>query len=394
MSYEAPGPPARLTMLMAVATGLIVASMYYAQPLVGLIGPEIGLDAAAASLVVTVTQIGYAVSLLLAVPLADRIENRRLIVATILSGVAALLATAMTRSGPLFLLASAAIGVTSVSVQMIVPLAAHLATPETRGRVVGNVMAGLLVGILLARPAASFVAFHFGWRSVFVAAAIAQLVLAGLLWRALPVSRPTAEMPYGRLLASLWPLMRDNPPLQRRCFYQGCLFAAFTLFWTAVPLHLAGPAFRLDQDGIGLFALCGAAGALAAPVAGRVADRGWALAATLGAILGAAASFAAAGLLGASLVGLALVAILLDGAVQFHHITAQRVIYSLAPEIRGRVTALYMASLFLGGAVGSALASPVFIRLGWPGVALLGTAFGLLALAALALHLLRDRSAA
>lgn len=375
------GPSAGLTAILALATGLIVANLYYAQPLVALIAPEIGLGEAAASLVVTLTQLGYAVSLLLVVPLADRLENRRLITVTALAGGLALALTAMTRSGPVFMLAACAVGFTSASAQMLIPLGAHLATPETRGRVVGNIMAGLLFGILLARPASSFIAHHFGWRTVFVTAAVLQAVVAIVLWSTLPTRRPEAAAPYAKLIASLWPVVRDNPVLVRRALYQACLFAAFSLFWTASPLQLAGPPFGLDQDGIGLFALCGAAGALAAPVAGRVADRGWVAAATFGSFLASALSFAAAGLVSASLQGLALAAIGLDAGVQFHQITAQRVVYSLGAEIRGRVTAIYIAGIFTGGALGSALASPVFTQFGWTGVTVLGTGLCLLPLA-------------
>lgn len=371
----------RLTMILAFAAGLIVANLYYAQPLIALIAPEMGLSEETASLVVTFTQLGYAVSLLLLVPLADRLENRRLIVATVLAGVAALALTATTRSGIVFLLASAAIGLTSVSVQMVVPLAAHLTTPASRGRVVGNIMGGLLAGVLLARPVASYLAFHFGWRPVFVIAAVLEFAMALVLWRMLPERHPGGREPYGALIGSLRAVLVGHPLLQRRAFYQGCLFAAFSLFWTAVPLHLAGPAFGLDQDGIALFALCGAAGALAAPVAGRLADRGFILHATYGAFVGAALSFAATGLLAASLVGLAVAAVVLDASVQFHQITAQRVVYTLPDEIRARVTALYIALMFVGGAIGSALASPVYHGFGWPGVAIAGTLLCLLPLA-------------
>lgn len=390
MTETGAGPSRPLTFLMAAATGLIVANIYFAQPLIALIGPEVGLGEAAGSLVVTLTQLGYAVGLILLVTLADRFENRVLICATTLAGAAALAVTATVSNGPVFLLASFAVGIASTSVQMLVPFAAHLAPPERRGQVVGNVMSGLLLGILLARPAAGLVAHHFGWRTVFAGAALLDVAVAALLWRTLPVRRPVPVLGYGTLLASLWPVLRDNPVLQRRGFYQACLFAAFTLFWTAVPLWLAGPAFGLSQDGIALFALCGASGALAAPVAGRLADRGYLGVATLAAFGLAIASFAASGLVRTSLLGLAAAAIGLDAGVQLHQITAQRVIYGLPAEIRSRVTALYIASLFMGGALGSAAASPVYARAGWPGIAALGTAFGVVALAAFLWHRRRD----
>ena len=379
-----------LTIVMAAAIGIIVANIYFAQPLIALIGPDIGLGDRAASLVVTLTQLGYAAGLLLLVPLADRTENRRLTGVTALCGAAALAVTAVSGSASVFLVACVVLGLASTSVQMLVPLAAHLAAPEERGRAVGNVMSGLLLGILLARPFASLVAYHFGWRAVFAVAAVVDIGVALVLWRVLPRRQPDPAGSYGGLLASLWTTLRDNPILQRRAFYQACLFACFSLFWTAISLHLAGPAFRLTQDGIALFALCGASGALVAPLAGRLADRGHTVPATYAAFAIATLGFALSGVGAGSLLLLGLSAIVVDAGVQLHQITAQRVIYGLPAEIRGRVTALYVALLFVGGALGSAVASPVFTAAGWRGVALVGTGFGLIALFAYGWHQLRS----
>lgn len=387
------GPSRTLTILMAAATGLIVANIYYGQPLIALIGPDIGLGEGARSLVVTLTQLGYVAGLLLLVPLADQIENRGLIVATALLGAVALGITATAASGPVFLAASFAIGLASASVQMLVPFAAHLAPPEARGRVVGNVMSGLLLGILLARPVSSYAAYHLGWRPVFAGAAAMNVAVALALLRILPRRQPEPTGTYGALLGSLWPVLRDHPVLQRRVIYQAFLFGAFTLFWTAVPLQLAGPAFGLSQDGIALFALCGAAGALAAPVAGRLADRGHVGVATLSAFVLVSVAFALSWPARDSLVWLALAAIVIDGGVQLHQITAQRVIYGLPAGMRSRVTAIYIAGIFTGGAVGSALASPVYAAAGWPGIAALGTGFGLAALATHGWHRWLDRAA-
>lgn len=376
------GPSAGLTLVLALACGLIVANIYYAQPLVGLIGPAIGLGEGAASLVVTLGQIGYALGLLLLVPLGDRVENRRLVVLTTGSGVLALLAAATASSEAVFLAAALVVGLTSASVQMLVPIAAHLAPDRMRGRVVGNVMSGLILGILLARPAASLIAHHFGWRAVFGTAAALQAVLALVLWRALPTRVPHPHGSYGDLIRSLWPILRDHPLLQRRIVYQACLFGGFTLFWTAVPLELASPRFGLDQTGIAIFALCGASGAIAAPIAGRLADRGYSRAATGAAMLLALAAFALAWTGAASVVALGLAGIVLDAGVQLNQIIGQRAIYSLGPAIRSRVNGVYMAIFFLGGALGSALASPVQVQAGWRGVAALGIGVALLALAA------------
>lgn len=378
------GPSRGLVFVLALAVGLIAANIYYAQPLVGLIAPDLGLPEAAASLVVTLSQIGYAIGLILLVPLGDQVENRRLVLCCVAGAVLALAGAALAASGPVFLLLALVVGTGSTAVQMLVPIAAHLAPDASRGRLVGNVMAGLLLGILLARPAASLIANAFGWRAVFGVAAAANLVIAAILWRALPVRRPTPVASYGHLIASLWPILRDTPVLRRRIVYQGCMFGAFTLFWTAVPLHLAGPAFGMTQGGIALFALCGASGAAAAPVAGRLGDRGHSGRVTLLAMVLVLAAFGLAWSGAGSVIALAISAILLDAGVQMNQITGQRTLYALAPAMRSRVNGIYMATFFLAGALGSALASPLTTHLGWSGLALVGAAFPVVALAAFA----------
>ena len=377
----ADGISAGLTFLLALATGTLVAGIYYAQPLIALIGPDVGLSESAASLVVTLAQLGYGLGLLLLVPLGDRLENRALVTATAATAVVALLCAATATNGAVFLVAALAVGVTSSCVQMILPIAVHLAPDAARGRVVGNVMSGLIVGILLARPFASLVAHHFGWRVVFVAAAAMDAAIAFALWRALPVRRPQPHGSYGALIRSLWPILRDQPVLQRRAAYQGFLFGLFTLYWTAVPLELASPRFGLSQDGIALFALCGASGALAAPLAGRLADRGYGRATTGAAMALAVLSFGLAWIGGHSMVALGAAAILLDAGIQLNQITGQRAIYGLDAGMRSRINGLYMALFFFVGALGSAVASPVFVRAGWPGIAALG--FGVSIAAAL-----------
>lgn len=372
------------SLLYAVACGILVANVYYAQPMVALIAPAIGLDQGAASLVVTLTQLGYGAGLILLAPLGDLVENRRLILATIAACLVALVLAALAGTVSQFLAAALLIGVFAVAVQMLIPLAAHLAPDQARGRVVGNIMAGLLAGIMLARPLASLIAHAAGWRAVFlVSAVLTALVLASLAAR-LPRFCPQGAGGYGRLLASLAPLLLQTPVLRRRAAYQGLQFAAFSLFWTAVPLELAGPDFGFDQQGIALFALAGAAGALVAPLAGRWADGGHGQRLTKTGLSGVAAGFvlAWAGIATRSPIVLALSAILLDVGVQLTMITGQRAIYALGPTARSRLNALYLALLFLGGAAGSAGASPVFTHLGWTGIALLG---GFLPLAGLAL---------
>ncbi|MBK1838837.1 MFS transporter [Azospirillum sp. YIM B02556] len=364
-----------LILLMALACGVVVANIYYAQPLVGLIGPAVGLSPETASLVVTLTQIGYGAGLILLVPLGDLLENRRLVVVTLSSTVAALLVAAVAPTASLFLMASFLIGVTSVAVQMLVPLAAHMAPEASRGQVVGTVMSGLLLGILLARPVSSLIADSLGWRAVFGLSAVVMVGFAVLLWRVLPQRRPTGQSSYGALLGSLGRLLVRTPVLQRRTVYQTMMFAAFSLYWTSVPLLLAGAPFHLSQRGIALFALSGAAGALVAPIAGQIADRGWTRPATGFALAMAALSFFVARAGEGSIALLVLAGLLLDMGVQMNMVLGQRAIYSLGAETRSRMNAIYMAIFFLGGAAGSALAGYAFAVGGWAPVTWIGFAF-------------------
>jgi predicted MFS family arabinose efflux permease len=261
-------------LLLAAACGLIVANIYYAQPLIGPISQSLGLAPQAAGLIVTMSQIGYGAGLMFIVPLGDLIENRRLVLASVALSAVALAAAAFAPSAAVFLVCAGAIGLGSVAVQILVPLAAHLAPDATRGRVVGMVSSGLMIGIMLARPVSSFIAAQSSWRAVFIASAAMMVALAAVLSRALPVRAPHTRMTYGALIASMAHLAAATPILRRRAFYQACLFFAFSLFWTTTPLLLAGPHYQLTQNGIALFALAGVSGAIAAPIAGRLADRG------------------------------------------------------------------------------------------------------------------------
>lgn len=383
---------AAMTILFAASCGASVANLYYAQPLVGLIAASTGLSRDATALTVTVAQLGYAAGLILLVPLGDLLENRRLITVTLAASTLALLCVAMATNGPTLLAASALLGLTTVVTQMLVPFASHLAPEAVRGRVVGNVMSGLLLGILLARPVSSFLADLFGWRAVFWTAAALTACLGLLLARRLPRRAPYAPPSYRAVIGSMPALLWGTAVLRRRIVYQAALFAGFSLFWTAVPFELAAPPFSFSQTGIALFALAGAAGALVAPLAGRLADAGHSRAATgLGLCL-ALAAFAVAWAGQTSVVALAGAAILLDSGAQLSLVIGQRAIYGLHPGLRSRLNGLYMAGFFTAGAFGSAVASPLYERGGWSGVAALGAAFPLAALLFFATEF-RSRSA-
>ena len=372
---------AGMTTLLAVACGLSAANIYYAQPLIGLIAPAVGLGDKAASLIVTVTQVGYCLGLVLLVPLGDLVENRSLTFWTLSGAAAALAAAALAPSATAFLGAALLIGVASTAAQMLVPIAAHLAPDASRGRTIGNVMSGLLLGIMLARPFSSLIADALGWRAVFGVSALAIAVLAFALRALLPERRPTVDHGYVALIASLWTLLRDTPVLRRRAAYQAALFAAFSLFWTAVPLELAGPTFGLSQRGIALFAFAGAAGALSAPIVGRLADRGWGRASSVVSMAAVAAAFLVAQLgASGSMMALLAGAVLLDAGVQGNQVASQRVIYALGDKARSRLNGLYIATFFVGGAVGSSIASLAFALGGWERVSWIGLVFPVIAL--------------
>lgn len=375
--------PQWITLLLAVACGVIVANLYYAQPLVGPISKATNLSSEAAGLIVTLTQIGYGLGLLFIVPLSDLIENRRLVVSALVVVIGALITATFAHNALLFLAASLFIGVGSVAAQVLVPYAAHLATEESRGRVVGNIMSGLLLGIMFARPVASFITDIWGWQMVFALSAIITTILTILLALVLPKRTPSPTMNYNELISSLWSLFKTTPILRRRALYQACLFGAFSLFWTVVPLWLASY-FHLSQQGIALFALAGVAGAIAAPIAGRLADKGWTRLLSGLAIGIAALSFVLTYIFQdnstAALGVLVLAAILLDMGVSANLVLGQRAIYSLGSEIRGRLNGVYMATFFAGGAIGSALGGWSYASGGWFFASILGISMPIAAL--------------
>ena len=373
-----------MTLLLAFACGLIVANIYYAQPLAGPIGAALGLSPGATGLIVTVTQIGYGVGLLFIVPLGDLLEARRLMLALIGLATLALLGAALSTHPLPFLAATFCIGLTSVAVQVLVPYAAHLAPEAMRGRVVGNVMSGLMLGIMLARPVSSFIAQMASWHAVFFMSAGVMTLLALALGSSLPPRDPVSTLSYRSLLGSMAHLVRATPVLRRRALYQAGLFAAFSLFWTTVPLLLAGPEFQLSQGGIALFALAGVAGAIASPIAGRFADKGWTRPATAFAMLAVAAAFLLShlGSYGSPLAlgSLVVAGILLDFGVTTNLVLGQRAIFVLGAEYRSRLNGLYMATFFAGGAAGSALGGLAFAHGGWVLASWLGFAMPVAAL--------------
>lgn len=363
---------------MAVACGLAVANLYYAQPLLQLIADAFGVGQGTATVVVTATQLGYAVGLVFLLPLGDLLDNRKLAWRTMLGIAAALAVAAFAPSLSLFLVMSVLVGITSVVAQILVPFAAHLAPERSRGKVVGQVMSGLLLGILLARTVASLVAAAWGWRSIYLISAVLMIAMAIALARILPDRRPEHAVGYGRLMASIVDLVRTEPALRRRAFCQAMMFAAFTAFWTDIAYELID-AHHFNQVEIGVFALVGAAGAAVAPLAGRLADRGHGHYGSIVALVLAVAALLLADFGSSSIVLLGMAGVLLDLAAQSHQVFSQREIYSLRDDARARVNTVFMTSVFVAGAIASAVSGWLHDTYGWAGVTLFGAAMPVLA---------------
>ncbi|WP_280402242.1 MFS transporter [Nocardia carnea] len=366
------GVPRGLLSLMSVATGLIVAGNYFAQPLLDAIRGDLGLSTGTAALIVTAAQAGYALGLFLLLPLADLVERRRLAVMLFAATAVFLLAAGVAGHPVVLLVATALAAFTSVAAQVLVTFAVALSAPERRGRVVGTVMSGLLVGGLLARTVAGLLSEAGGWRTVYWFGAAVLAVVTVALWRALPTLHTPAGLSYPALLRSTVGLLRTQPVLRLRAGLGALSMASFTMFWTAVTFLLAGPHYQWSEAAIGLFGLVGIAGTAATPIAGRLADRG-----QVHRVAGAGAAllvvaWAALGAGAGSLFALIAGAIVLTVAQQSVLNSNQYVLYALAPELRNRLNSAFMTAFFLGGAAGSALTAVAWDRAGWAGVTVTG----------------------
>ncbi|MFE1171664.1 MFS transporter [Streptomyces sp. NPDC058773] len=376
-----PGPGRGTLLLMSVAAGLSVAGNYFAQPLLDVIGRDLHLPAATAALVVTVAQVGYGLGLLLLVPLGDLLERRRLAVTLTAATALFLTVTASAPNAALLLTGTALTGLTSVAAQVVVPFAATLAPPAERGRTVGAVMTGLLLGILLARTAAGLLAELGGWRTVYWVNAALMLLMAVLLRLRLPALRTTVGLRYPALLRSTVALFGQEPVLRWRGALGALTFAGFSVLWTALAFLMSGPSYGWQESAIGLLGLVGAAGSLSASAAGRLADRGLAHRITGAAaflLLGSWGLLALGGAGGGwSPAALLAGVIVLDLAAQAVHVSNQHLVYAVRPDARNRLNSAYMTSYFAGGAVGSALTSAVWGLAGWSGVCALGAGLAL-----------------
>ncbi|WP_296359144.1 MFS transporter [Ramlibacter sp.] len=383
-----------LTAVFAVSVGVAVLSLYASQPLIGPIGVAFGWNPSEAGLATTLTLLGYASGLFLLVPLVDLVENRSLIVGTLAIDVVALAVLARAPTPSLFLAACYATGVAASVIQMLVPVAVRLAPEPRRGQVVGNVMSGLMLGILLSRPAASLAVELGGWRWFYGWLSAAVAVLTVVLSFAIPRYQPRCAQSYWKLIGSMATILRQEPVLRRRAAYQALCMGTFGAFWTSISLRLSTAPFDLGPKGIALFALAGAAGAVVAPVAGRAGDRGWTQGATRvahlavtgavalawigGHVLARGSSAASAGM---ALAALALSAVLLDLGVIADQTLGRRAVNLLQPQARGRVNGLFTGLFFLGAAAGSGASGFAWMHWGWPGVCGVALAFAGTALA-------------
>ncbi|WP_370973814.1 MFS transporter [Enterobacter wuhouensis] len=367
-----------LILLMSVATGLAVASNYYAQPLLDTIARAFNLSASSAGFIVTAAQLGYAAGLLFLVPLGDMFERRMLIVSMTLLAAGGMLITASSQSLTMMIIGTALTGLFSVVAQILVPLAATLAAPEKRGKVVGTIMSGLLLGILLARTVAGLLASLGGWRTVYWVASVLMVVMALALWRGLPKVKHENHLNYPQLLASVFSLFTQDKLLRTRALL-GCLtFANFSILWTSMAFLLASPPFNYSEGVIGLFGLAGAAGALGARPAGGLADKGKSHMTTSAGLVLLLLSWAAIWYGHVSVLALIVGILVLDLTVQGVHITNQTVIYRVKPEARNRLTAGYMTSYFIGGAAGSLISASAWQHAGWTGVCAIGAIMAVL----------------
>jgi predicted MFS family arabinose efflux permease len=368
-----------LTFLLAGGTGLTVAALYYSQPILGVLEGELHASPREIGWIPTLTQLGYALGLLLLAPLGDRFDRRNIILLKAAILCAALLLTGFAPGIPVLLVASLLVGLFATVAQDIVPAAATLAPPHERGKAVGTVMTGLLMGILLSRVVSGFVAENFGWRSVFVAAAVSIALLAVVLAKGLPRFAPTSSVAYPDLLKSLAHLWMQYPTLRQAALAQGLLALGFSAFWSTLAVMLHGAPFHLGSAAAGAFGLAGAAGALAAPFAGRLSDShgpGWVTRIAAGVTVVSFASMFLMPLLTVQgqLALLALATIGFDLGVQASLISHQTIVYGIAPEARSRLNAILMTSVFIGMATGGLLGAQALAGWGWPGVVGLATA--------------------
>ncbi len=365
---------------MAVCTGIIVANLYYCQPLIVLIANEFKIPTANAGTITYLTQAGYAIGLFFMVPLGDKIERKRQILITTFASVITLIIAATAKSFFVLQIASLLIGITSIVPQLILPLAASLSTADQRGKVIGTIMSGLLVGILLSRTLSGFIGEIWGWRAMFWIASGICLLIFFIIQKKFPVNKPQFEGSYNQLIQSLFTLIKTQPLLREATLINVFCFAQFGAFWTTMVLLLSGEPFHFNSATIGLFGIVGASGALAAPLVGKIGDKGSSRVVVGYGCLLMLISFIVFYFSINSVVGICIGIVLMDVGIQGVHISNQTRVYSLIPEARNRLNTVFMSFSFLGTAAGSAYGLLLWKLGGWHAVAIGCAILSLLAL--------------
>lgn len=383
--HTAPRPvdmPRSVVWLFAIASGLSVANVYYAQPLLDVLARDFRISHAAVGGVVTATQVGCALALLLLVPLGDRLDRRRLMAIQLFALITALVTVSMARSAPALLAGMLVVGMMGTAMtQGLIAYAASAAAPHEQGQVVGVAQSGVFIGLLLARVFSGGVSDVAGWRGVYLCSAALMLAIALPLWRRLPALAASPNtMSYFRLLASMLTLLRQEKALQVRGVLALLMFAVFNIFWSALVLPLSAPPYSFSHTAIGAFGLVGAVGALAASRAGRWADRGHAQRTSAAALVVLLLAWWPLSLMQWSLGALVVGIVLLDLGGQALHVTNQSMIFRSRPEAHSRLVGLYMLFYAVGSGLGAISATATYASAGWHGVCLLGAAVSLLAL--------------
>jgi predicted MFS family arabinose efflux permease len=367
-------------LVMAVTCGFAVANIYYNQPMLGDLSRSFNIGDEFVGLVPTATQVGYAVGLLFLVSLGDRFERRNIILVQSVALIVALTAAALSPSLSILVITSLFIGLFGTIATQLVPMAAQLTTPERRGMAVGTIMSGLFIGIVCARALSGVVTQYWGWRAMFWMATVIMIVITGTVWSIFPRVYPVSKQSYWEILLSLQPLLKEEPELRAAAITGSLLFAAFSIFWSTLTLHLESPIFNLGSAATGFFGFIGIAGAFAAPIAGRFSDKASPQRVVGFGVVCVILSFIILTATGNYLIGLITGVIILDLGVQAAHIANQSRIYSLRPGALSRVNAVYMFIYFIGGATGSILGSVSWAYGGWVAVGVTGTIVAMFAL--------------
>lgn len=373
-------PPWKVN-LLAVACAVLVANLYVVQPIAELVARDLAIARERVGILTTLPLAGYGAGLLFLAPLGDLVENRRLILAMTAAEALALLGLWLVGQPFVFLVVSVLAGLSASVIQVILPYTSQLLSGPRQGRAVARLVSGVMLGIMLARPASSFVAESLTWRTIYLIASALMILVTFALAFSIPARKPAGAASYRQLMTSMIGIFRTTKVLRRRAFYQTMMFGAFIAFWTSVPLWLARAPFELSQGQIAWVAFAGVAGALSPPIATRLVDAGHSRAATIAVMILAMAAMTLT--LAASSGHVAVIvpaAILLDASTSAHLVIGQRAIYALAPELRSRLNAMFIATFFAGGAAASTASAWIFVHHGWNGVVVLGVAMPALAL--------------